>query len=184
MHFSIIFSQQPNLFTQKNPPFLFHFHTNAELPSLPSRLLLTQNTHVCTLLPQTHRTTHGEIHSRERRLHYTGITKRNVLIKWRGQLQTARRENGNDVVHQALKKEPSGGQRMCTCSFLFIASSCGGLNVFAKDADWGDSIYKSNIIFILHIFTFRHWHVKLRWQLNKARASRFIMLDILLSPEP
>lgn len=60
--------------------------------------------------------------SLKRQFYYTGITKRNVLIKCRRQLQATRRKIDNGAVHLALKKNASGGQRIsvhstsCLCS--------------------------------------------------------------------
>lgn len=88
------------------------------LPFLPSGEPLTQNTHICTQ-PYTLTHIHTEILLR-RGLHYTGITKRNVLIKLCRQLQTARRENGNDVVHQAFKENTSRGLCMCVCVMVCL----------------------------------------------------------------
>ncbi len=120
------------------------------LPFLPSGAPLTQNTHKCSqpyTLTHTHTDTHTEILLR-RGLHYTGITKRNVLIKLCRQLQTARRENGNDVVHQAFKENTSRGLCMCVytgvslcaCSFLPLSnmSSCRGHAVPYKDTEIGN----------------------------------------------
>lgn len=76
--------------------------------------------HTCA---RTHTHTHVRAHTHthtllKRGLHYTGITKRNVLIKLCRQLQTARRETGNDVVHQALKENASRG--LCVCAYSSV----------------------------------------------------------------
>ncbi len=136
---------------------LSHIHT--ALPFLPSGAPLTQNTHICA---QPH--THTLRFILRRGLHYTGITKRNVLIKLCRQLQTARRENGNDVVHQALKENTSRGLYMCAyngvsvcaCSFLPLSnmSSCGGHAVPYKDTQRSEtSVQRLQTEY--HIYTFR-----------------------------
>lgn len=111
VHFSINhWSGQPKLSTERNTPLtcvLSPSHTQTALLFFPSGVALT---HTCSQL-LTH--TRTQICILRRGFHYTRITKRNVLIKLCRQLQNAKRENGNDVVHGALKKNTSRGLCMC-----------------------------------------------------------------------
>lgn len=106
VHFSIFHPEQ-KLFIERLHSSLSHTETP------PSSHLVDQDpkhTDMCTTSHQhinTRTDTHMHVHTHilrstlERKLHYTGITTRNVLIKCYRQLQNARRENGNDLVHQA-----------------------------------------------------------------------------------
>lgn len=127
MLFSFIHPEMSKLFTEiKTLQSLLFTYIHVFFFFLPSGAPLTQNTQRCkSSLSLTHSYfhmyahTHTQAHTntstktsikRRARLkrglhHYTGITKRNILIKLCRQLQTARRENGNDVVHQVLKEK-------------------------------------------------------------------------------
>lgn len=121
MHFSIIGPEQPRLFIERNTqlsPSYTH-KCSPPPPFLPSGAPLNQNTRTHTSIC-TSMHTYTDTHTLLRRgLHYTGITKRNVLIKLCRQLQTTKREIGNDVVHQALKENASRG--LCMCAYNVVS---------------------------------------------------------------